>query len=97
MELEDTAMLAKLAFAPTLETKYHHKSDSDAHLHGITFCTKSRSLMQHIKQAAYQSNYWKRLYLPNRGTSQSSRLGMEEGVGNHCGPLFQKHYRHAMN
>ena len=43
-----------------LETKYHHKSDSDPHLHGIAFCTKSRSLMQHIKQAAYQSNYWKK-------------------------------------
>ena len=56
-----------------LETKYHHKSDSDAHLHGIA------KIMQHIKRAAYQSNYWKRLYLPNRETSQSSRLGMEEG------------------
>ena len=73
-----------------------HKSDSDAHLHGIAFCSKSRSLVQHIKRAAYQSNYWKRLYLPNSRTFQSSRLGMEEGVGNHCGPLFQKHYRHAM-
>ena len=50
---EDTALLAKLAFAPVdmiaLETKYHRKSDSDAHLHSIAFCTKSRSLMQHIK------------------------------------------------
>ena len=96
MELEDTALLAKLAFAPGDDwSDYHHRSDSDAHLHGIAFCTKSRSLM-HIKQAAYQSNYWKRLYLPNRGTSQS-RLGMEEGVRNHCGPFFQKHHRHAMN
>ena len=74
-------MLAKLAFAPALETKYHHKSDSDAHLHGIAFCTKSRSLIQHINELLISLITGKGSICPIEGLPNPADWGRRKELG----------------